>query len=122
MLEQLQVRDERRVLEIGAGTGCNAALLAEVVGPRGQVTTIDLDTDAVQRASSVLSATGYAAVHVAQSDGLAGYPADGPYDRIIATVGLGDVPTTWRDQLQARRIPRAASGDTRGDENHCLST
>ena len=100
MLEQLHARPGHRVLEIGAGTGYNAALLAEVVGPRGRVTTIDLDTDTVQRASAVLSATGYATVHVAQSDGLAGYPADGPYDRIIATVGLGDIPTAWRDQLK----------------------
>jgi protein-L-isoaspartate(D-aspartate) O-methyltransferase len=100
MLEQLRVGRGQRVLEIGAGTGYNAALLAEIVGPRGRVTTIDLDADIVQRASRLLSSAGYGAVHVAQADGLAGYPADAPYDRIIATVGLGDIPTAWRAQLK----------------------
>jgi protein-L-isoaspartate(D-aspartate) O-methyltransferase len=100
MLEQLRLGRGQRVLEIGAGTGYNAALLAEIVGPRGKVTTIDLDADTVQRASSVLLATGYPRVHVAQADGLAGYPAHAPYDRIIAAVGLGDIPTAWRDQLK----------------------
>ncbi|MGH3932646.1 MAG: hypothetical protein ACRDTF_22035 [Pseudonocardiaceae bacterium] len=43
MLEQLDVQPGHRVLEIGAGTGYNAALLAQLVGPAGQVTTVDID-------------------------------------------------------------------------------
>lgn len=100
MLEQLRVRRGHHVLEIGAGTGYNAALLADIVGQQGRVTTVDLDPDTVQRASAALAATGYAGVHVAECDGVAGYPAHAPYDRIIATVGLGDIPTAWRDQLK----------------------
>lgn len=50
MLEQLDVARGHRVLEIGAGTGYNAALLAELVGPEGAVTTVDLDADVVERA------------------------------------------------------------------------
>ena len=100
MLEQLRTRSGHHVLEIGAGTGYNAALLSELVGQHGRVTTIDLDIDTVQRARAALAATGYTGVHVAQGDGLAGYPSHAPYDRIIATVGLGDIPTAWREQLK----------------------
>src|SRR4051812_2082062 len=47
MLEQLQLKPGQRVLEIGAGTGYNAALIAHIVGSKGYVTTIDLDEDIV---------------------------------------------------------------------------
>jgi protein-L-isoaspartate(D-aspartate) O-methyltransferase len=102
MLEQLHPRRGDHVLEIGAGTGYNAALLSAIVGHHGRVTAIDLDADTVQRARTTLATTGYTSVHVVQGDGLAGYQAHAPYDRIIATVGLGDIPTTWREQLKPR--------------------
>jgi protein-L-isoaspartate(D-aspartate) O-methyltransferase len=49
MLEQLDVQPGHRVLEIGAGTGYNAALLAHLAGPDGHVTTIDIDEDVVMQ-------------------------------------------------------------------------
>jgi protein-L-isoaspartate(D-aspartate) O-methyltransferase len=100
MLEQLKLRHGDNVLEIGAGTGFNAALLAEIVGPNGHVTTIDLDEPTVGYARGALAAAGYSQVRVEQADGFNGYAGLGPYDRIIATVGLGDIPRAWRDQLK----------------------
>jgi protein-L-isoaspartate(D-aspartate) O-methyltransferase len=100
MLEQLAPRPGQRVLEVGAGTGYNAALLAEVVGEHGQVTAVDLDADTVHRARSALSSTGYARVRVEQTDGMAGFDECAPYDRIIATVGMGDIPLAWWSQLK----------------------
>jgi protein-L-isoaspartate(D-aspartate) O-methyltransferase len=100
MLEQLALRPGQRVLEIGAGTGYNAALLAEIVGPRGQVTAVDIDPDTVARARAALNAAGYSNVRVEPGDGLDGFAESAPYDRVIATVGLGDIPLAFWEQLK----------------------
>lgn len=99
MLEQLDVRPGHRVLEIGAGTGYNAALLDALVGPDGTVTTVDIDADTVRRARSALDAVGSERVRVVQGDGELGFADGAPYDRIIATVGTWDLPPAWWDQL-----------------------
>jgi protein-L-isoaspartate(D-aspartate) O-methyltransferase len=99
MLEQLGLAPGQRVLEIGAGTGYNAALLAQVVGPTGTVVSVDIDPDVVGRARAALDAVGYPEVTVVAADGARGWPAAAPYDRIIATVGVWDLPPAWSDQL-----------------------
>lgn len=99
MLTQLEVLPGDRILEIGAGTGYNAALLAELTGKKGEVTTLDIDEDVTLHARNALNHTGYEDVRVIQRDGLEGAPEHAPYDRIIATVGIWDIPTTLRDQL-----------------------
>src|SRR5882724_8598630 len=99
MLEQLQVQAGERVLEIGAGTGYNAALLAHLVGPTGQVVTIDIDDDIVEQARTNLQQAGYAQVRVLCADGALGYAELAPYDRIILTVSASDIAPAWLDQL-----------------------
>jgi len=99
MLEQLSVEPGHRVLEIGAGTGYNAALLAHLVGETGAVTTVDIDQDLVDRAREHLAAAGFASVQVVCADGAGGYADDAPYDRIILTVGAEDVAPAWVGQL-----------------------
>lgn len=100
MLQQLQLRPGQRVLEIGAGTGYNAALLAHIVGKRGKVVTIDIDEDIVERARAHLHAAGYEHVQVLCADGCSGYPDEAPYDRIILTVNAADIAPAWREQLK----------------------
>src|SRR3984893_11957908 len=68
MLEQLDVRPGQRVLEIGAGTGYNAALLAHLVGPTGRVVTVDIDDDIVAAARQHLDAAGCERVQVVCGD------------------------------------------------------
>lgn len=99
MLDQLDVRPGHRILEIGAGTGYNAALLACLTGPSGQVTTIDIDAEVTAQARHALDATGCGHVKVITGDGALGDFEHAPYDRIIVTVGAWDLPTSWRDQL-----------------------
>lgn len=99
MLEQLGLAPGMRVLEIGAGTGYNAALLAHLVGPGGEVVSVDLDADLVEAAAAHLSAAGFHDVCVVCGDGAAGYAAGAPYDRLIATVGVWDLAPAWLEQL-----------------------
>jgi protein-L-isoaspartate(D-aspartate) O-methyltransferase len=101
MLQQLAVRPGQRVLEIGAGTGYNAALLNHLTGPAGHVTTVDLDDDTVAGAREHLAAAGADRVEVVRADGGLGWPAGAPYDRIILTVGAPDITPAWVGQLAA---------------------
>jgi protein-L-isoaspartate(D-aspartate) O-methyltransferase len=99
MLDQLDVAPGHRVLEIGAGTGYNAALLQHLVGAGGTVVTVDLDADVARQAAAHLTEAGYPGVAVIPGDGAAGYPPGAPYDRVIATVGVSDLAPAWLDQL-----------------------
>jgi protein-L-isoaspartate(D-aspartate) O-methyltransferase len=100
MLEQLQLEAGQRVLEIGAGTGYNAALMAHIVGETGQVVTIDIDEDIVEGARNHLASTGFTNVHIICADGADGYAALAPYDRIILTVNASDIAPAWQNQLK----------------------
>ncbi|OZV73087.1 methyltransferase, FxLD system [Micromonospora echinospora] len=98
MLEQAEIEPGMRVLEIGSG-GYNAALIAELVGPQGAVTSVDIDPEIVARARACLQTAGYDRVRVVQADAEYGVPEQAPYDRIIVTVGAWDIPPAWIAQL-----------------------
>ncbi|MFI0721896.1 methyltransferase, FxLD system [Streptomyces sp. NPDC021224] len=98
-LEQLGARPGHKVLEAGAATGYNAALLGTIVSPCGQVWTLDVDQDLVAGASKHLADAGIGNATAVMADGAAGLPEHAPYDRIIFTVGAGDVPVKILDQL-----------------------
>ncbi|MGV9386234.1 methyltransferase, FxLD system [Nonomuraea sp. NPDC003707] len=115
MLEQAAVEPGMRVLEIGSG-GYNAALLAELVGDKGRVTTMDIDPDIVERAGAFLHEAGYDQVDVVLADAEQGVPMAAPFDRIIVTAGSWDIPPAWLEQLSpAGRIivPLRIKGVTR---------
>lgn len=99
MLDQLQAQPGERILELGAGTGYNAALIGHIVGPDGHVTTLDVDDDLVQGARDHLAATGFTHVEALTRDGALGHAEGAPYDRIIATVGAHGIPHAWLEQL-----------------------
>lgn len=102
MLDQLDVRPGHRVLEIGSGTGYNAALLAELAGPTGHVVTIDIDPECTSRARAALARTGYPDVEVRTGDGALGAGDGREFDRVIVTAGAWDIPPAWFDQLALR--------------------
>ena len=106
MLDQLDLAPGQRVLEIGAGTGYNAALISHIVGPSGQVTSVDIDPELTERAREHLARAGFGDVAVACAEGAGGYPEGAPYDRVIATVGVSDLAPAWLEQAvpQARIV------------------
>ena len=100
MIDQLGLGPGQNVLEVGTATGYNAAIMQHIVGDEGHVTTLEIDEDLAQQAAGHLREAGYEHVDVVADDGAAGYPANAPYDCILATVGLWDVPPSWRQQLK----------------------
>jgi protein-L-isoaspartate(D-aspartate) O-methyltransferase len=99
MLETLDVRDGDRVLEIGTGTGYNAALLAHRLGG-DRVYSVDVDAHLVEPARERLASFGVHP-HLATRDGATGWAEHGPFDRIIATCSVQRIPWAWAEQLTA---------------------
>ena len=112
-------RDRARHAGAGGGVsgGYNAALIQELVGRGGQVTTVDIDPDITGRARACLDAAGYEQVNVVLADAEDGVPGGAPYDRIIVTAGAWDLPPAWISQLSTGRgrlvVPLRMRGLTR---------
>lgn len=99
MLETLRVAPGHRVLEVGAGTGYNAALLSHLVGREGRVTSIELEPDVASSADQAIRRTGQE-VNVEVGDGREGFAAGAPYDRIIVTASSAQVSESFLEQLK----------------------
>ncbi|MFJ8847478.1 methyltransferase domain-containing protein [Streptomyces cyaneofuscatus] len=112
MLEDLDVRPGNRVLEIGTGTGWTAALMAHRLGV-ANVVTVEVDEAVADRARAALGGFGLPA-EVVSGDGLKGYPEAGPYDRIIATCGVREIPGAWLRQSRPGGIIVAPWGTRYG--------
>jgi protein-L-isoaspartate(D-aspartate) O-methyltransferase len=100
MLDALDVRPGHSVLEIGTGTGWNAALLCRQVGTQGQVVSIEVDPVIADGARAALATAGYSPL-VITGDGAEGYPDEAPYDRVLATAAVREtVPQAWLAQTR----------------------
>ena len=119
MLETLDVRLGARVLEIGAGTGWNAALMAHLVESSGSVVSIDNQPDVAQSARRHIKSAGLKNVHIVTGDGANGYPKAAPYDHLITTVSCPDVFPAWLQQLKPGGIAVITLSELPG-ESWCL--
>lgn len=99
MLEQLDLQPGHRVLEIGTGSGYNAAMIADIVGPQGKVVTVDIQPDLVEAARACLDDLGFDWVKTIAADGGFGCPEEAPFDRIILTTAADRITRAWREQL-----------------------
>ncbi len=98
MLDALTVRETDRVLEVGTGTGWNAALLCHRVGPEN-VVTVEVDEASAKDARDRIRQAGFHPLCVV-GDGAQGYADGAPYDRVIATCSVGSVPGAWIEQTR----------------------
>ncbi|HVO24554.1 MAG TPA: protein-L-isoaspartate(D-aspartate) O-methyltransferase [Candidatus Margulisiibacteriota bacterium] len=97
MTEQLQLTGDERVLEVGTGSGYQAAVLAEICR---EVYTIEIIDALAARARATLERLGYRTVHVRAGDGYQGWPEVAPFDAIIVTAAPDHVPQPLIDQLK----------------------
>ncbi|MGA5035807.1 methyltransferase domain-containing protein [Streptomyces capoamus] len=114
MLDALSVNEGHQVLEIGTGTGWNAALLCHRIGAEN-VFTVEVDGKTARDARKRLNAAGFDPVSII-GDGAQGYAEGAPYDRIIATASIGSVPRQWIRQTKPGGIIVAPWGPTYGGE------
>jgi protein-L-isoaspartate(D-aspartate) O-methyltransferase len=108
MTELLELRGTEKVLEIGTGSGYQAALLATL---GREVYTIERFQDLADKAAERLRSLGYANIRVKAGDGTRGWPEEAPFDRIIVTAGAPDVPAPLIDQLSPLGILVAPVGE-----------
>ena len=96
MTEALELRGHERVLEIGTGSGYQAAILSKLAR---EVYTIERHAVLAKRAKELLDELGYHNVHVRVGDGTAGWPEEAPFEGIIITAAAPEVPQPLLDQL-----------------------
>lgn len=105
MNEALELNHGQIVLEIGAGSGYHAAVIAEQVAPDGRVYTIERIPELVTLARRNLERAGYGdRVILVQGDGSLGYKDRSPYDRILVTAAAPKIPAPLTDQLKTNGI------------------
>ena len=97
MTEQLRAKPVDRVLEVGSGSGYQAAILAELVA---DVYTIEIVEPLAKTAEATLQRSGYKNVHIKVGDGYKGWPEEAPFDAIIVTCAPERVPQPLVDQLK----------------------
>ncbi|MFB7619834.1 methyltransferase domain-containing protein [Kitasatospora sp. NPDC056181] len=115
MLQDLDVHPGNRVLEIGAGTGWNAGLLAHRLGGPN-VVTVEYDPAVAHRARENLTRAGLEPT-VVEGDGRLGWAEGAPYDRLIATCSLLEIPPAWLEQTAPGAIVVAPFGTEYGGEH-----
>jgi protein-L-isoaspartate(D-aspartate) O-methyltransferase len=97
MTQALKLTGKEKVLEIGTGSGYQAAVLAEIVP---EVYTMEILPDLAERARTVLTRLGYKNIYIRTGDGYQGWPESAPFDRIIVTAAPDQVPQPLIDQLK----------------------
>lgn len=117
MLEVLELQPSDRVLEVGTGTGYQAALLGELVA---EVWTVERHAELADKASRILQELGYAKVHVVHGDGSLGLPQHAPFDKILVAAGAPDAPPSLVAQLANGGILAVPVGNRAEQQLHVV--
>jgi protein-L-isoaspartate(D-aspartate) O-methyltransferase len=104
MLDMLQLRTGQTVFELGAGSGWNAALMGQLVGPEGHVYSVEFISEVAKTAAETIAMLGIRNVSVIAADGGEGYAAGAPYDRAIFTAGAYDLPRHFYEQMKDKGL------------------
>lgn len=111
MLEALELKEGEKVLEIGAGSGWNAALIGFIVGKKGKVISTEIHEELIKTAKENLKKTGLKNINVLKWDGSQGYLPEAPYDKIICTAASPEIPQPWVKQLREGGLILAPLGE-----------
>ena len=111
MTEALQLAGDERALEVGTGSGYQAAVLAELAG---SVYTIERHQPLSEQAQQRLGELGYRNIHYRVGDGSLGWPEEAPFDRIIVTAAAAECPPALWEQLAEKGILVGPFGDAEG--------
>ncbi len=110
MLEALELKEGDKVLEVGTGSGYNAALIGYIIGKKGKLFTTEIVPELAEESKKKLLSLGLKNVKVVVSDGSLGYDKEKPYDSVIVTAACRDVPPQLLKQLKNGRILVAPVG------------
>jgi protein-L-isoaspartate(D-aspartate) O-methyltransferase len=117
MLDMLELRAGQTVFELGAGSGWNAALIGHLVGPEGQVYSLEFIPEVAKTAAETIATLGIKNVSVIAADGGEGYAAGAPYDRVIFTAGAYDLPRHFYEQMKDNGLLLIAIKTEGGGDN-----
>jgi protein-L-isoaspartate(D-aspartate) O-methyltransferase len=130
MLEQLELSEGLKVLEVGTGSGYNAALMAAIVGPGGSIVTLEIDEEIAAQAARRIRECGHENVVTLCTDGSRGHEQSAPFDRIIITAGCSDIAEAWVRQLKLGGVlvvplrlngPQLSIGFKKVESDHLVS-
>jgi protein-L-isoaspartate(D-aspartate) O-methyltransferase len=100
MLELLQPKKGDKVLDIGAGSGWQTAMLCQIVGPEGFVYAIERILELKEFSQANVQKYNFQNVEFICADGSKGLSAQAPFDKIIAAAAAEEIPQSWKDQLK----------------------
>ena len=115
MCEALELKDGQKVLEVGAGSGYHAAVVAKIVGDKGHVYSVERIPFLAENAKTNLKKAGVKNVTIAVGDGSLGLPEYAPYDRIYVTCAAPDIPPPLKEQLEEDGVILIPVGGTMCD-------
>ncbi len=110
MTEALELKENDKVLEVGAGSGYQAAIIADIVGKKGKVISTEILAELVKFAQQNIKKLNLKNVKIINYDGSKGYEKEAPYDKIIVTAGCPEIPKPLTKQLKENGIIVAPVG------------
>jgi protein-L-isoaspartate(D-aspartate) O-methyltransferase len=117
MLDLLEFEPGQSVFELGAGSGWNAALIGQLVGPSGRVTSLEIIPELAETAAKTIATLGIRNVEILRADGGEGYAPGAPYDRATFTAGSYDLPRHFYEQIKDRGRLLAVVKNVGGGDN-----
>ncbi len=103
MLEKLEPKEGEKILDIGSGSGWTTALLAEIIGKKGEVIAIEVIPELVEFGKSNVAKYNFIEKGIVKficADGTNGYPKEAPYDKILCSASAKELPNKWKKQLK----------------------
>ena len=117
MLDMLQLAPGHQVLELGAGSGWNAALIGHIIGSEGHVYSLEIIPELAKAGSATIETLGIKNVSIIEADGGKGYASSAPYDRTIFTAGAYDLPRQFYTQIKNDGLLLIVIKNTGGGDN-----